>query len=132
MRRHFPYDGTMKSAFALFLASCFALSSAWARPWSEIETGTILRLKEDLPVIPGLMIPKDSQFAVNALDFFGPPYLAVFSLRLFPCSEEMAARKQDLVILEDKYGFEMSWNCRISMFLELRDFYRESYFETLE
>jgi endo-1,4-beta-D-glucanase Y len=105
---------------------------AQASPWSEIEKDSVIRLKEDLQVSSTLMLPKDSRFAVNDVEFFGPPYLEVISLRLFPCPDSLANQRHDLAILEDSYGFEMDWNCKISMFLEVRDFYRESYFETVE
>jgi hypothetical protein len=100
--------------------------------WSEIEKNSVIRLKENLDLTSTLSLPKGSQFAVNDVEFFGPPYLEAISLRLFPCPEPLANQRLDLTILEDSYGFELGWNCKISMFLEVRDFYRESYFETLE
>jgi|GEM_PF-6165889 len=116
----------------LFMISFFFLPSlSVATPWSEIEKEKVLQLKEDLVVAPDVTLPKGSQFAVNGTSFFGPPFFEIIQLRLFPCPEKWADRKLELMILSDRYGFEMDWNCGISFYLEVRDYYSESYFEQL-
>ncbi|MBU6153525.1 MAG: hypothetical protein KGP28_04410 [Bdellovibrionales bacterium] len=121
----------MNASLMFFAALLGFTSPVSANTWNEIEAGTVLRLKQNLEILPSLVLPKGAHVAVNSIDFFGPPYLASYGLKLFPCPESIAERRIDMVILDNAYGIELDWNCRISLFLEVRDFYRESYFEKI-
>jgi hypothetical protein len=122
----------MRHILPLILLTLTATGTSNAAPWNELEAGSVIRLKEELPVREGLSLPKGATMALQSVDFFGPPYLASFSMRWFPCPDALANERTGLLILDRIYGFELDWNCKISLMLEIRDFYRESYFEKTE
>ena len=120
----------MKLKFVSILFSAFfSVSIACASPWSELEAGSVVRLKNDLRLTETLVLPKDSTLAINQIEAFGPPYLEFITLRLFPCTAALANQRLDMILLDDQYGFELDLNCKISVYLEIKDHYRESYFE---
>lgn len=120
----------MQTWRALLAPALLMLSSASATPWSELEPGTILRLKESLRLEEGFRFKKKGTFALNQVTFLDSIRVEALSLRAFPCPRSFADKKAALQILDEKYGFEMNVNCEITLFVELKDYYQESLFET--
>jgi hypothetical protein len=102
---------------------------ALASPWSDLEPGMLVHLNGDLDTGTGVTLPKGSKLAVNDRDFQGPPYVESLSLRLFPCPSDLESKKIPLTLLKDTYGFEMGQGCQIGLYLEVKDYYKESFFE---
>jgi hypothetical protein len=128
----------MKMIYLLFLAPLLLLGSATmsdpyrspsSSPWSELEAGTIVHLKTDLEVAEDLILPAGTRFVIENHQVLSPPSIAIMNLRLESCGREIASREVPLVILEETFGFEMARNCRIALYLELGEYYEESYFE---
>ena len=113
----------------LMLISLFNCVPVFASPWNELEPGTLVKLNRTLDLGEGIVLTQNSKLAVNHREFMSPPAIETLTLRLYPCTEPLASRKVPMLILEDLYGIEMGQGCQISMYLELRDYFKESYFE---
>jgi hypothetical protein len=59
----------------------------------------------------------------------GTIQVETLSMRLFPCPRAFADKRAALQILGERYGLEMNPNCEITLYVEMKDFYRESLFE---
>jgi hypothetical protein len=114
--------------FYLLTGLLFCLPTQ-ASPWSDLEPGTLVKLNRNLDLGNGIVLAQNSRLAVNHREFIGPPHIEILTLRLFPCDDPLASTKIPMQILEDTYGIEMGQGCQISMYLEVRDYYKESYFE---
>jgi hypothetical protein len=112
------------------LALIFSVS-AQASPWSEIESQSVIELKKDLAIDANLTLKSGSRFAVNEVEVLGATSVEAISMRLFPCTPALSTQKAPLTLLDDQYGFEMDLNCSITFYLEMKDYYLESYFNSV-
>ena len=103
-----------------------------AAPWSEIENHSTLELKKDLPVTGGIVLPAGGRFLVDDLEILDALNVETASLQMLPCPESIGTKNIDLLILEDRYGFELKAGCKVSLYLEMKDFYQESYFQVVK
>ena len=125
MRKHLR---NFSIGFLAISAPFFAVESR-ATPWGEIEEHSTLTLKKSLSVEPGFTLDPGQKFFVIGSEFIGPINVQVLTLRATPCTPELSSRSVSMVILENEYGFEMNQNCKISTYIEMKDYYRESLFD---
>jgi hypothetical protein len=111
-----------------FLLASFSIC-AQATPWSDLEPGTVLRLRDSLQLEEGYRFKKGGTFALHRIDFLDSIQVEMLSLRLFPCPRSFADKKAELQIINEKYGLEMDLQCEITLFVEMKDYYSESLFE---
>jgi hypothetical protein len=126
MRRKYPL---LFSVGLLFAFITVASSHSFATPWSELEAGTIVKLKQPLRLEEGYLLKKGGTLALNQIRFLDPIQVEALSMRYFPCPRSFSDKKAALQILNEKYGLEMDLNCEITLFVELKDFYSDSLFE---
>ncbi|NDF15077.1 hypothetical protein EB061_07110 [bacterium] len=126
MRRKPPLLASVALLFAFFT---IAPAECAATPWSELEAGTIVKLRQPLLLEEGYRLKKGGALALHQIRFLEPIQVEALSMRYFPCPRSFADKKAALQILEEKYGFEMDLNCEITVFVEFKDFYLDSLFE---
>jgi hypothetical protein len=127
----------MKTLALSILLSLFLKPIAHAAPtpplkWMDIEPATILKLKGDLKINETLTLAKGSTLAVNEVSPLDSIRVQQINLVLFPCRAPLDETRVEMTILDDTYGFEMQKSCKVSLYLEFKDFNRDSYFEVVE
>lgn len=121
--------------FCLLFSTTISTAHAEETPsvkWMDIEVSNILKLKTDLKINDAFTLKQGSTFAVNDINPIEEIRVEQINLVLFPCSSPLDETKVDMTILNDTYGFEMAKSCRISLYLEYKDFNRDSWFEVVQ
>jgi hypothetical protein len=123
----------MKILVLAFFVSFVLLPFAKAESilnWSELEAQMKVKLVAPLSVLD-FHLPESTRFNVTDSSTLDDLNVQVIDAHFEPCPNEMGSRQMDLQMVDQNYGMELHQGCNVSIYLELKDFYRPSYFETL-
>ena len=98
--------------------------------WADLEKDSSYTLSRDLNITSGFKLPKGTNLQYTDVLTLDPTPVLALSFRVSPCTSNLNQGPFSLAMIDNTYGLDYAKNCQVTIYLEWRDYYNESFFES--